>query len=107
MMGPATIAARADVARYAVNTQGESDTFPRSFVIFGRAATIANPSNAATATTVRFARVIGKYLPAQILFSLFVLGDDVPINAEYPALVPSSSMIAKFATVKELRWGDA
>ena len=105
MMGPATIAARADVARYAVNTQGESDTFPRSFVIFGRAATIANPSNAATATTVRFARVIGKYLPTQILFSFFALGDDVPTDEGYPALVPSSCMIAKFATVKELRWG--
>ena len=71
MIGPATIAATADVARYAVSTHGESDTFPRSFAIFGRAATIANPSNAATATTVRFARVIGKYLPFQILPRLF------------------------------------
>lgn len=104
MMGPATMAARADVARYAVNTQGEIDTFPKSFAIFGRAATIANPSKAATATTVRFARVMGKYLPVQILFLLFALGDDVSTDEGYLALVLSSCMIVKFATVKELRW---
>ena len=75
-----------------------------SFAMFGRAATIANPSKAATATTVRLARVMGKYLPVQILFLLFALGDDVSTDEGYLALVLSSCMIVKFATVKELRW---
>lgn len=66
MTGPATIVATADVARYAVITQGSSDTRPRSAAMFGSAATIASPSNAAIATTVRLAAVTRRYGPDQI-----------------------------------------
>tara|TARA_Y100000817_G_scaffold311437_1_gene303586 strand:+ start:530 stop:883 length:354 start_codon:yes stop_codon:yes gene_type:complete len=67
IMGPATMAAIAEVAKKDVMTQGASDTFPRSFVILGKAAIIASPSKAATATTVKFATVMGKYRADQML----------------------------------------
>ena len=61
------IAEIADVARYEVRIQGANETYPRSLVILGSAATIARPSNAATATTVKFASVIGRSCPLQML----------------------------------------
>ena len=97
-MGPATIAAKADVARYAVNTHGDSETFPRSFAIFGRAATIAKPSKAATATTVKLARVMGRYSPFQMLLRLFNSGDDGPTDEDYLGIIRSSCMITKLGT---------
>ena len=98
-MGPATIAAKAEVARYEVSTHGESDTLPRSFAIFGRAATIAKPSKAATATTVKLARVMGRYSPFQMLLRLFNSGDDEPTDEDYLGIIRSSCMISKFGTV--------
>jgi len=85
IIGPAAIAAIAEVARNDVITHGVRDTLPRSFVILGSAATIANPSNAATATTVKFARVIGRSFPLHILALLFASEVEVATGEEYLA----------------------